>query len=127
MPGFRLLLDQRIPRDTAALLREVGFECVHVGEIGMSRAEDREILILASEQRATVVTLDADFHALLAVTSAAGPSVIRIRIQGLHADAVGGLVQKVMDRYSNELESGALVTVRTLKTPCHRLPIGGLD
>jgi len=32
----------------------------------MSKAEDREILALAAKQRATVVTLDADFHALLA-------------------------------------------------------------
>jgi predicted nuclease of predicted toxin-antitoxin system len=99
--SFRLLLDQGIPRDTAALLRAVGYECVHVGEIGMSKAEDREILSLASEQGATVVTLDADFHALLAVASANGPSVIRIRIQGLDAPAVGELVQHVFDRFSD--------------------------
>ena len=93
----------------------------------MSKAEDGEILALASKQSATVVTLDADFHALLAVSSAGGPSVIRIRIQGLDADAVCEFVQKVSDRFSDDLASGALVTVKARKTTCHRLPIGGLD
>jgi len=93
----------------------------------MSKAEDREILALAAKQRATVVTLDADFHALLAVSSATGPSVIRIRIQGLDANAVCQLVENVSSRFSDELASGALVTVKSTKTTCHRLPIGGLD
>ena len=93
----------------------------------MSKAEDSEILAVASKHRATVVTLDADFHALLAVSSASGPSVVRIRIQGLNAEAVCELVRQVSARFSGELANGALVTVKSAKTTCHRLPIGGLD
>ena len=58
-----LVLDQGLPRDAAAILRQGGHDCVHVGEIGMSRAEDREFVAWAREHRRTVVTLDADFHA----------------------------------------------------------------
>jgi predicted nuclease of predicted toxin-antitoxin system len=91
--GIRLVLDQGVPRDAAALLREHGHDCTHVGEIGMSTATDEEIVAWSLEQRAIVITLDADFHAILAVSRASAPSVIRMRIQGLDASAVVDLVQ----------------------------------
>ena len=68
LQALRLLLDQGIPRDAAALLRTAVSICDHVGELEMSRAEDVEILGLARQRQATVVTLDADFHAILAVS-----------------------------------------------------------
>ena len=86
---MRLILDQGVPRDAASLLRELGYECTHVGEVGMSRAADQEILAWALGENATVVTPDADFHMILAVSGAAAPSVIRLRRQGLDAPARG--------------------------------------
>ena len=41
---MRLVLDQGVPQDAAALLRSLGYGCMHVGEIGMSKAADEEIL-----------------------------------------------------------------------------------
>jgi predicted nuclease of predicted toxin-antitoxin system len=63
---MKLLLDHGTPRSTAALLRKAGIETVHTAEIGMAKADDEEILHRASADDRTVVTLDADFHALLA-------------------------------------------------------------
>jgi hypothetical protein len=40
---MKLLLDQALPRSVARLLREDGIDCVHVGEIGYSTAEDDAI------------------------------------------------------------------------------------
>ena len=65
---MRLVLDQGVPRDTASLLHELGHDCTHVGEVGMSRATDQEILAWAVSENATVVTLDADSHTILAVS-----------------------------------------------------------
>ena len=121
---MRLMLDQGVPLDAAALLRSFGYDCTHVGEIGMSRAADKEIVALAVQRSAVVVTLDADFHAILAVSGAQGPSVIRMRLQGLGAAEVVTVVRKVVAGFTDELESGALITVKALKTTCHRLPIG---
>ena len=39
----------------------------------MSKAADEEIVALSLELRAVVVTLDADFHAILAVSGEQGP------------------------------------------------------
>jgi predicted nuclease of predicted toxin-antitoxin system len=119
-----LVLDQGVPRDAAGRLRDLGYECIHVGEVGMSAADDHEILEFARGKNAVVVTLDADFHAILAVSGAAGPSVIRIRIQGLRAMEITECVRLVYTRFGDELSSGSLVTVKSRKTTCHRLPIG---
>ena len=53
-------------------------DCMHVSEIGMSKAADEEILAFSLGRNAAVLTLDADFHAILAVSGAQGPSVIRL-------------------------------------------------
>ena len=123
----RLVLDQGVPRDAATRLRGLGFECIHVGEIGMGKAADDEILAWSLGKNAIVVTLDADFHAILAVTGARGPSVIRLRIQGLGAQAVVELIQNVLAGFGSDLERGSLVTVKARKITCHRLPVGSSD
>ncbi len=64
-------------------MRETGIDALHVGDIGMARAVDTEIIAAAKREDRVVVTLDADFHTLLALSAASKPSVIRIRIEGL--------------------------------------------
>jgi predicted nuclease of predicted toxin-antitoxin system len=85
--SLKLLLDQGLPADAVSLLRELGYECWHVSEFGMQRAADEDILSFARERGCVVVTLDADFHALVAVRGLLGPSVIRIRREGCRAQA----------------------------------------
>jgi predicted nuclease of predicted toxin-antitoxin system len=119
------VLDQGIPRDAARRLRDLGYECLHVGEVGMSTATDEEILMFALGRNAVVVTLDSDFHAILAVSGALRPSVIRIRLQGLGSSEIVEWVRFVYEHFERELEGGSLVTVKARKTTCHTLPIGG--
>lgn len=125
--AIRLVLDQGVPRDAAKQLRDLGYECIHVGEIGMWKAADNEILGLAAGKNAVIVTLDADFHAILAVSGASGPSLIRLRMQGLDAPNVVQLVEQVLTVYETDLRRGSLVTVKARKTACHRLPIGSSE
>jgi predicted nuclease of predicted toxin-antitoxin system len=119
----RLLLDQGLPRSTTALLSQGGWDVVHVSEIGMSRADDREILGRARADSRVCVTLDADFHSLLATSGERGPSVIRIRKEGLDADALAALLQTIWSRVEDALASGALVTISERSIRARRLPI----
>jgi mRNA interferase RelE/StbE len=58
--AMKLLLDQGLPLSAAALLRDVSIEIIHVGEIGMSQAEDAEIIQKARVKEPVVVKLDAN-------------------------------------------------------------------
>ena len=69
-----LVLHQGVPRDAGTRLRDLGYDCVHAGEAGMSTATDEEILGFALGRNAVVVTLDAEFHAILAISGAIRPS-----------------------------------------------------
>jgi len=120
---MKLLLDQGLPRSAAALLSEVGIDTVHVAEIGLSAAEDTDILQKAREDQRVVVTIDADFHTLLALSEADSPSVIRIRIEGLRAQVLVSLVQKVIRECLNNLEQGSMVTVEPSRIRVRRLPL----
>jgi len=120
---MKLLLDQGLPQTTAELLRKAGIDSLHVGEIGYAAAEDSIILQFGRNQKCVIVTLDADFHTLLALSGATEPSVIRIRIEGLKADATAEILKTVLALSIQDLENGAAVTVQERRIRVHRLPL----
>lgn len=120
---MKLLLDQELPRSAAALLRATELDADHVGDRGYAAASDAAILALAEAEGRVVVTLDADFHTLLALAGATAPSVIRIRIEGLRAEALLHLIQTVLAQTSAELTLGAVVTVQEGRLRLRRLPL----
>ena len=120
---MRLLLDQGLPRSTVTHLRDMGTVADHVGDMGMATAADADILEKARELKAIVVTLDSDFHSLLAASQATSPSVIRFRIEGLNGDQLAISLQMVLGAADTELEAGAVVSVTPGRIRVRRLPI----
>ena len=122
---IRLMLDQGLPRSTAELLRQDGWDVLHVAECGLSEAPDSQILKYAEANDRIVCTLDADFHALLAVSGATGPSVMRIRREGLRGPELASLLKQVWSQIAEPLQTGALVTVTDRAIRLRRLPVIG--
>lgn len=120
---IRLLLDQGLPRTTAAQLSAAEWDVVHVADRGMSRARDREILDYARRENRVCVTLDADFHAILAVTNATGPTVIRLRQEGLDGKAIANLLRTIWPSIEPQVLHGAMITVTERSIRVRRLPI----
>jgi predicted nuclease of predicted toxin-antitoxin system len=89
----------------------------------MGGASDEAILQLAMDKQASLATLDADFHQLLAVTGRSSPSVIRVRIQGLDAAGMSALLQDVISRIRNEMEKGVAVSVLEDRIRIRQLPL----
>ncbi len=121
---MRVLIDQNLPFRTALVLRDDGWDVVHVSESD-PRLSDREILAWAAREQRVCVTRDADFHALLASTNATAPSVIRIRIEELTFSELAEILHRVEDRFAEALESGAAVSVTKERMRIRRLPFAG--
>ncbi|HEY6351458.1 MAG TPA: DUF5615 family PIN-like protein [Candidatus Angelobacter sp.] len=120
---MKLLLDQGLPRSTVVFLQNHGIEAVHVGDRGLAAASDSEILNLGRQESMVVVTLDADFHTLLALSGLMGPSVIRIRIEGLQGEALAKLLVSVLQVCNDDLLKGAMVSVTENGIRIRRLPV----
>ncbi len=120
---MRLLLDQGLPRSAVLHLHNAGIEADHVGDRGLATASDSRILDLSRQEGRVVVTLDADFHSLLALSGVAEPSVIRIRIEGLRAEGLSRLLVDVLDVCRDDLIKGAMVSVTETGVRIRHLPV----
>jgi predicted nuclease of predicted toxin-antitoxin system len=120
---MRFLLDQGLPRTAAPLLNALTHDAAHVGDIGLAAASDLAILEAAARDNRVVVTLDADFHAIVAVSGRAGPSVIRIRIEGLRGPELTAIIDRVAQTYAEQILAGSLLSVDEFSIRARRLPI----
>lgn len=120
---IRILLDQGVPRTTASNLQDEKWDILHVGDIGLSKAKDTELIEYARENGRVIITLDSDFHAFLAVTGADSPSVVRIRIEGLKGPDMAGLIKQIWPQIEFSVTHGAMVTITKKSIRIHELPV----
>ena len=119
----RILLDQGLAPHAAAILREQGFDAVHVADIGMYRADDAEILQFARDDSRVCITLDHDFHSHLAATGHGRPSVVLLRVQGLDAVGQAALIRSVYLQCEAALSEGAAISADGATVRIRRLPL----
>ncbi len=107
---MRWLLDQGLPRSAAKILNDVEEDAVHVGDIGMAASSDSLIVQHAMSEDRVIITLDSDFHALLAMSGSSKPSVIRIREEGLKGEQLAELILRIGRQFKSDLQSGCVMT-----------------
>ena len=120
---MKLLLDQGLPRTAATLLSGMGYDTLHAGDVGLACSADTELIEYSLREHRAIVTLDSDFHAILALSGKTGPSVLRIRIEGMKGPQVADLVAGVVEQCREELQKGALVSVDTRQIRVRILPV----
>ena len=89
----------------------------------MKTAADNKIIDYARRTGRICVTLDADFHALLAMSNSTGPSVIRIRQEGLQGTQLANLLLAILQKVEAQLQRGAMVTASEEMLRLRHLPI----
>lgn len=121
---MRLLLDQGLPRSACGLLREFGWLVDHVGELGRGQSTDSEILAYARQIGALVVSLDSDFHTILAFQKHATPSVVRFRIEDMNSARFVKIFKRAWSLIEHAANKGAAITITETQIRIRNLPFG---
>jgi len=89
----------------------------------MAAASDAEILGLGASEGRIVVTLDTDFHMLLAISGASRPSVVRIREEGMKSPEISALILSIHQQWADALADGCVMVYARGSVRLRRLPI----
>jgi predicted nuclease of predicted toxin-antitoxin system len=108
---LRLLVDMNLSPRWVDVFERHGWTAVHWSTVGDPRASDRTIMDWAREHQHIVFTHDLDFGTLLALTRAAGPSVIQVRAQDVLPEHLADIVAAAVRRHEQALSAGALIVV----------------
>jgi predicted nuclease of predicted toxin-antitoxin system len=122
---MRFLADMGLARSTVAFLRAQGHDAVHLRDQGLQRLGDREIVKKARAEGRVILTHDLDFGRIVAVSGDRVPSVITFRLGDMRPLQVNQYLATVLDRFAEQLEMGALVSVTDGGIRVRSLPIEG--
>jgi predicted nuclease of predicted toxin-antitoxin system len=120
---MRLLLDMNVSPQLVPAFEAAGHTCAHWSGIGDPRATDETILDHAKENGFVLVTHDLDFGAILATSQADSPSVIQVRMQDVLSTRFVSMILVALERFAEELTSGALLVVDENRSRVRILPM----
>lgn len=121
--SVRLVVDMNLSVEWVAELVRHGWSAVHWSTVGDPSAEDSAIMAWALANGYVVFTHDLGFGAMLALTHAAGPSVLQVRGQNVLPEDIGPVVIAALRQYDDALARGALVVVDLRRSRVRVLPL----
>lgn len=110
---------------TVEWLRSNGHDALHLRDEGLQRLPDPDIMAKALQEERILLTMDLDFPQLLAASGGRFPSVIVFRLSSERPENVNDKLAEVLERFTPQLEEGAIVSVRDSLTRIRKLPLTG--
>jgi len=104
----KFIIDNQLPVTLANYLRERGFDCQHVSEVGLADALDSEICSHAQLEERIIISKDEDFF-YLAKQREARVRVIWVRMGNCRTPALLTTFQRSWPRIESCLEAGDLI------------------
>lgn len=120
--SLQLVVDMNLSPVWVTTLTQHGWPAVHWSSVGDPRADDSTIMAWARGNGFIVFTHDLDFGTTLALTHAAGPSVLQVRGQNILPEHMFDAVAVALRQHEAALETGALVVVEAGKSRVRVLP-----
>ncbi len=120
---MKFLLNMNMSRELGKLLISQGDEYRHVGDIGLARAEDIDIVAEAKEQQEIILTHDLDYGNLLAFSGESVPSVIIFRVRNTQPKDMFVRLMDTWPKIQLPLIKGAIVILEDATLRIRELPI----
>jgi predicted nuclease of predicted toxin-antitoxin system len=124
---LRFLIDNALSPSMAEGLRKAGHEAVHVCELGMGTATDKEIMSYALTENRVIVSADTDFGTLLALRDLPKPSFVLFRRSDKRPIALLMQLLSNLGQFADVLETGAVVVIEDKRIRIRSLPIGNIQ
>ncbi len=121
--SVQLVIDMNLSVEWVAEFARHGWSAVHWSTVGDASAEDSAIMGWALANGYVVFTHDLDFGTMLALTHAAGPSVLQVRGQAVLPEDIAPVVIAALHQHEAALAAGALVVVDLKKSRVRVLPL----
>jgi predicted nuclease of predicted toxin-antitoxin system len=120
---MKLLADEALQDAVAHRLTTAGHDTTHVRLLGLAGHTDDDVMTVAIADNRVLVTTDTDFGTILALTGAAGPSVLLLRGIGDSVNERVDAILGVLPRVEHELSEGAVVVIEPDRFRIRHLPI----
>ncbi len=118
---MKFLTDQDVYAGTIAFLQQLGHDVITAAQLGLSRADDADLLRAAHSQGRIFVTRDRDFGNLVFV-HALGTGVIYLRMLPSTQQVVHAEIERVFKQYSEAELLRAFVVVEPARHRFRQLP-----
>ncbi|MFN8484104.1 MAG: DUF5615 family PIN-like protein [Anaerolineae bacterium] len=105
---MNLVADEGVDRQIVAGLRALGHEVVYIAEVTPSVA-DEDVLRLANEQHAILITADKDFGELVYRLRQVAEGVVPLRLAGVEPETKAQIVARVFRDYGDEMQNAFTV------------------
>ncbi len=120
---MRFLIDNALSPLVSDRLNELGYDAVHVRDIGKAKALDSEVLQIALDQDRTIVSADTDFATLLALRGNSKPSFVLFRQTEKTPKAQTKQLELNLPHLRKDIEAGCIAVFEDERIRIRSLPI----
>ena len=111
--NIKFIADVHISPITVSELKEFGYDIKRSSEFLLPNASDEEIINLAIEKNAVIVTQDLDFSNLIILSGLKKPSIISIRIEKPFPQIITKILIGLLPKIEKELLEGCIIQMKS--------------
>lgn len=120
---LKFIADIHISPLTVEELRNKGYNIIRITDKLPATSSDNDIIQLAYQEHAVIITQDLDFSAIIVQRGLNGPSVISLRVANAKPKKISQILITVLPLIEIDLAEGAIVSIDEKEYRIKKLPV----